>query len=134
MKGKAEIRFCALGFLCLVVIALAACALSEALDTCALSETAKGIRLAEGNSGEGKSQTETVMTIADVVGEAQPQVHAGVYTMTAGETEMRFTNGQREIYAERTPNDYIGEAGPKGIPCVAVFGEDDELLWWEEIT
>lgn len=59
---------------------------------------------------------------------------AGVYTMTASETEMRFTDGEREIYAERTPNDYIGEAGPKGIPCVAVFDANGELLWWEEIT
>lgn len=125
MKGKAEIRFCALGFLCLVVIVVAAMTLSE---------TAKGIRLTEGNSGEGNSQTELVTAIADVVGEAQPQVHAGIYTMTASETEMRFTDGEREIYAERTPNDYVGEAGPKGIPCVAVFGADDELLWWEEIT
>lgn len=125
MKRKAEIRFCALGFLCLVVIVVAAMTLSE---------TTKGIRLAEGNSGEGNSQTELVTAIADVVGEAQPQVHAGVYTMTAGETEMRFTNGQREIYAERTPNDYIGEAGPKGISCVAVFGANGELLWWEEIA
>lgn len=30
MKGKSEIRFCALGILCLVVIAVAAVALSEA--------------------------------------------------------------------------------------------------------
>lgn len=132
MKRKAEIRFCALGFLCLVVIVVAAMTLSE---------TAKGIRLTEGNfvslaagnSGEGNSRTETVMTIASVVSKAQPQVHAGIYTMTASETEMRFTDGEREIYAERTPNDYIGEAGPKGIPCVAVFGANDELLWWEEI-
>lgn len=125
MKRKAEIRFCALGFLCLVVIVVAAMTLSE---------TAKGIRLAEGNSGEGNSQTELVTAIADVVGEAQPQVHAGIYTMTASETEMRFTDGEREIYAERTPNDYIGEAGTKGISCVAVFGANGELLWWEEIA
>lgn len=125
MKRKAEMRFCALGFLCLVVIVVAAMTLSE---------TAKGIRLTERNSGEGNSQTETVMTIADVVGEAQPQVHAGIYTMTASETEMRFTDGEREIYAERTPNDYIGEAGPKGICCIAVFSANNELLWWEEIA
>lgn len=125
MKRKAEIRFCALGFLCLVVIVVAAMTLSE---------TAKGIRLTEGNSGEGNSQTELVTAIADVVGEAQPQVHAGIYTMTASETEMRFTDGEREIYAERTPNDYIGEAGPKGICCIAVFDANDELLWWEEIA
>lgn len=85
MKRKAEIRFCALGFLCLVVIVVAAMTLSE---------TAKGIRLTEGNS-----QMELVTAIADVVGEAQPQVHAGIYTMTASETEMRFTDGEREIYA-----------------------------------
>lgn len=130
MKRKAEIRFCALGFLCLVVIVVAAMTLSE---------TTKGIRLTEGNSGEGNSQTElvtateTVMTIADV-SKAQPQVHAGIYTMTASETEMRFTDGEREIYAERTPNDYIGEAGPKGICCIAVFSANNELLWWEEIA
>lgn len=125
MERKAEIRFCALGFLCLVVIVVAAMTLSE---------TAKGIRLTEGNSGEGNSQTELVTAIADVSETAQPQVHAGIYTMTASETEMRFTDGEREIYAERTPNDYIGEAGPKGICCIAVFGANDELLWWEEIA
>lgn len=125
MKGKAEIRFCALGFLCLVVIVVAAMTLSE---------TAKGIRLAEGNSAVRESQTELVTAIADVSETAQPQIYAGIYTMTAGETEMRFTDGEREIYAERTPNDYIGEAGPKGIPCVAVFGANNELLWWEEIA
>lgn len=119
MKRKAEIRFCALGFLCLVVIVVAAMTLSE---------TTKGIRLAE-----GKSQTELVTAIADV-SKAQPQIHAGIYTMTASETEMRFTDGEREIYAERAPNDYIGEAGPKGICCIAVFGANDELLWWEEIA
>lgn len=87
----------------------------------------------KGNSAEGDSQTEMVTTISDVAESAQPQVHAGVYTITASETEMRFTDGEREIYAERTPNDYIGEAGPKGILCVAVFGANNELLWWEEI-
>ena len=125
MKGKAEIRFCALGFLCLVVIAVAAMTLSE---------TIREIRLAEENSAARESQTEMVTAIADVVGEAQPQVHAGIYTMTASETEMRFTDGEREIYAERTPNDYVGEAGPKGICCIAVFDANDELLWWEEIA
>lgn len=125
MKRKAEIRFCALGFLCLVVIVVAAMTLSE---------TAKGIRLTEGNSGEGNSQTELVTAITSVVSKAQPQVHAGIYTMTASETEMRFTDGEREIYAERTPNDYVGEAGPKGICCIAVFDANDELLWWEEIA
>ena len=75
-----------------------------------------------------------VTAISGVSEMARPQVHAGVYTMTAGETEMRFTDGEREIYAERTPNDYIGEAGPKGIPCVAVFDANGELLWWEEIA
>ena len=125
MKGKAEIRFCALGFLCLVVIAVAAMTLSE---------TAKGIRLTEGNSAARESQTEMVTAISGVSEMARPQVHAGIYTMTAGETEMRFTDGEREIYAERTPDDYIGEAGPKGIPCVAVFGANNELLWWEEIA
>lgn len=134
MKRKAEIRFCALGFLCLVVIVVAAMTLSETVSACASSEAAKGIRLTEGNSGKGNSQTELVTAIADVVGEAQPQIHAGIYTMTASETEMRFTDGEREIYAERTPNDYIGEAGPKGIRCIAVFGTNDELLWWEEIA
>lgn len=124
MKGKSEIRFCALGILCLVVIAAAAVGLSEAT---------REIRMDKGNSAEGDSQTEMVTTISDVAESAQPQVHAGVYTMTASETEMRFTDGEREIYAERTPNDYIGEAGPQGIPCVAVFGANNELLWWEEI-
>lgn len=124
MKGKSEIRFCALGILCLVVIAAAAVGLSEAT---------REIRMDKGNSAEGDSQTEMVTTISDVAESAQLQVHAGVYTMTASETEMRFTDGEREIYAERTPNDYIGEAGPKGIPCVAVFGANNELLWWEEI-
>ena len=124
MKGKSEIRFCALGILCLVVIAAAAVGLSEAT---------REIRMDKGNSAEGDSQTEMVTTISDVAESTQPQVHAGVYTMTASETEMRFTDGEREIYAERTPNDYIGEAGPKGIPCVAVFGANNELLWWEEI-
>ena len=131
MKGKAEIRFCALGFLCLVVIALTACSLSETAKGIRLAE---GTSLAEGNSTARESQTEMVTAISGVSEMVRPQVHAGVYTMTAGETEMRFTNGQREIYAERTPNDYIGEAGPKGIPCVAVFDANGELLWWEEIA
>lgn len=66
MKGKAEIRFCTLGFLCLVVIAVAAMTLSE---------TAKGIRLAEGNSAARESQTELVTAISGVSEMARPQVH-----------------------------------------------------------
>ena len=34
--------------------------------------------------------------------------------MTAGETEMRYTDGVSEIYAERTPYGCIGEAGSNG--------------------
>lgn len=54
MKGKSEIRFCALGILCLVVIAAAAVGLSEAT---------REIRLAERVSAEGTPQTEMLCVV-----------------------------------------------------------------------
>lgn len=68
MKRKAEIRFCALGFLCLVVIVVAAMTLSE---------TAKGIHLTEGNSGEGNSQTELVTATETQIDNLLAKIYEG---------------------------------------------------------